>query len=145
MHKHTSMEVSHAKVGNQERGQSNWKSKNQTRTNNMVQTIMANTGSNCIYKMGVGMPIDWMAIGPKQITSDRKLAQATPFCTSYTAIPRAQTKPQKGVLEFGFWIPCWTRGIAGRAPTAHEPKTLLQRMTKYAHYRVLSRNVCTPP
>ena len=62
MHKHTSMEVSHAKVGNQERGQSNWKSKNQTGKNNMVQTRMANTGSNCIYKMGVGMPIDWMAI-----------------------------------------------------------------------------------
>lgn len=96
MHEHNSVEVSHAGPGDQERGQSNWKSKKQTGENTMEQTRIANTGSNFIHQMGVGMPFNWVAIGPQRITSDCKLAQATPVCTSCTAMPRAQTKLQKG-------------------------------------------------
>ena len=62
----------------------------------MEQTRIANTGSNCIHRMGVRMPFNWVDIRPQRITSDCKLAQATPLCTSCTAMPKAQTKLQKG-------------------------------------------------
>lgn len=58
------MEVFHAEAGEQEGGQSNWKSKNETEENNMEQTTMAKTGSSCIHIVGVQMTIKWMDTGP---------------------------------------------------------------------------------